>query len=92
MHWEQGLIVVIVYYFQIWNKKGHNVIISRIISSHMGPIYIEKACDLFFWLHGWFGIGYEVGLGRDRLTWLPVKPGSRISRARLTHFLNRLLF
>ena len=30
---DQGLIVVIVYYFQIW--------LSRVISSHMGPMYIE---------------------------------------------------
>ena len=29
-----------VYYFQIWNKK-HNIIISRDINSHMGPMYIE---------------------------------------------------
>ena len=42
-HCDQGLIVVIVYYSNIWNKKEDNVIISRIISSHMGPIYIETA-------------------------------------------------
>ena len=41
MHCDRGLIVVIVYYFQIWNKKDHNIIISRVISSHMGPMYIE---------------------------------------------------
>ena len=42
-HCDRGLIVVIVYYFQIWNKKEHNIIISRAISGHMGgvPIYIE---------------------------------------------------
>ena len=34
-------MVVIVYYFQIWNKKEHNIIISRAISSHMDPMYIE---------------------------------------------------
>ena len=38
-HWE--LIVFIVYNFQIWNKKEHNIIISRVISSDMGPMYIE---------------------------------------------------
>ena len=38
---DQGVIVVIVYCFQIWNKKEHNIIISRIISSHMGSMYIE---------------------------------------------------
>ena len=30
--WE--LMVVIAYYFQIWNKKEYNIIISRVISSH----------------------------------------------------------
>ena len=32
---DGGLIVFIVYYFQIWNKKEHNIIISRVISSHI---------------------------------------------------------
>ena len=41
IHCDQVLIVVIEYYFQIWNKKEHNIIISRVISSHMGPMYIE---------------------------------------------------
>ena len=36
-----GLIVVIVSYFKIWNKKEHNIIISRVISSHIDPIYME---------------------------------------------------
>ena len=40
-HCDQGLIVVIVYYFQIWNKNEDNIIISRVMSSHMGPTYIE---------------------------------------------------
>ena len=42
-HCDQGLTVVIVYYFQIWNNppKKHNIIISWVISSHMGPMYIE---------------------------------------------------
>ena len=30
-----------VYYFLIWNKKERNIISSRNISSHLGPIYIE---------------------------------------------------
>ena len=41
-HFDRGLIVVIVYYFQIRNKKEHSTIISRVMSSLMGPIYIEK--------------------------------------------------
>ena len=41
MHCDQGLIVVIVYYFQIWNKKEHNIISRKVITSHMGPMYIE---------------------------------------------------
>ena len=35
----QGLIVIIVYYFQIWNKKEPFIINSRVISSHMGLVY-----------------------------------------------------
>ena len=37
----------IVYYFQIWNKKERNIIISRVIGSHMGPLYIETPYILF---------------------------------------------
>ena len=37
--YDQGLIVVIVYSFQIWKKN--NIIISSVISSHMGPMYIK---------------------------------------------------
>ena len=37
---DQGLVAVIVYYFQIWNKNEH-IIISRVISSHTDPMYIE---------------------------------------------------
>ena len=44
-HCDRGLIDVMVYYFQIyfqiWNKKEYNVIIIRVISSHMGPMSIE---------------------------------------------------
>ena len=28
-----------VYDFQIWNKKKHNIIISRVICSRMDPMY-----------------------------------------------------
>ena len=35
------LLVVIVYYFQIWKIKEHHIIISRVISSHMGLMYFE---------------------------------------------------
>ena len=30
-----------VYYYQIWNKKEHNIIICRVISSYIGPMYIK---------------------------------------------------
>ena len=43
-HFDQGLLMSIVYYFQIWNKKEHNIISSRVISRHMSPKYIEKTC------------------------------------------------
>ena len=43
-HCDQGLIVIIVNNIQIWNKKEHNIIISKIISSHMGPLYIMTSC------------------------------------------------
>ena len=36
---EQGLIVVIVYYFQIWNQKERNIIICRVISNHITHVY-----------------------------------------------------
>ena len=36
---DRGLTVVIVYYFQIWNKK--DIIISRVISCHEGSMYID---------------------------------------------------
>ena len=40
-HCDQGLIVVIVYYFQIWNKKKEHIIISWVIRSDIVPKYIE---------------------------------------------------
>ena len=39
-HYDQALIVFMVYYFPVC-KKEHNIIISRVISSNMGPMYIE---------------------------------------------------
>ena len=39
---DRGIIVDIVYYFQIWNEKEHDIIISRVISCHMPTIYIER--------------------------------------------------
>ena len=41
-HCDQRLIAVIEYYFQICDKKEHNIIIRSVSSSHMGPMYIEK--------------------------------------------------
>ena len=41
MHCDRVLIFVIVYYFQIWKQKEHNIIIISVINSHMGPVYIE---------------------------------------------------
>ena len=54
---DWGLIVAIVYYFQIWNRKEHIIIIissssSRVINSHMCSMYIETPC---IWLD-WIGI------------------------------------
>ena len=40
-HCDWGLIVVMIYYFQIWNKQEHIIIISKVISSHMGLMYSE---------------------------------------------------
>ena len=40
---SRGIIVVLVYCFQIWNKKEHSLI-TRVISSHMGPMYIDASC------------------------------------------------
>ena len=38
-HWDRGLIVVILYYFQIYEKE-HNII-CRVINNHMSPMYTE---------------------------------------------------
>ena len=40
-HCDQGLIVVIVNYLQIWDKKERIIVSSWVISSRMGTIYIE---------------------------------------------------
>ena len=49
-HCDRGLIVVIVYYFQIWNRKEYNIIISRVISSHMGPIILTHPILAVTWV------------------------------------------
>ena len=51
-HYDQGLIIVIVHYFQIWNKKEHNVIISRVISSQMGPSILRQPVLLAIFMLG----------------------------------------
>ena len=57
-HCDQRLIVVIVYYFQIWNKEEHSIISSRVMSSYMGPMYIEtyyiNRLHLFWESFEWF--------------------------------------
>ena len=57
-HCDLGFLVVIEYYFQIWNKKESNIIISRTISSHMGPMYIDTPYM------------YKEDLALDNLHWL----------------------
>ena len=37
---DRGLIAIMVYYFQIWNKKK-NIIFNRVSSCHMDPMYTE---------------------------------------------------
>ena len=63
-HWDWRLIVIIVYYFQIWNKKEHNIIISsRVISSYMGPMLIEILYLYTYW----------VGRNNRAVTWVPCR-------------------
>ena len=50
-HCDQGLTVVIVYYFKIWIKKEHNIIIRRVIRSHMDLMYIETPCTLSIYIY-----------------------------------------
>ena len=38
----------IIYYFQIWNKKEHSIIISRVISSQIGSMYFETPYTIAF--------------------------------------------
>ena len=43
-HWDRRLLIVLVYYIQIWNKKKRNIIIIiiiRVICIRIGPMYIE---------------------------------------------------
>ena len=44
-HCDQRMIVVLVNYFQIWNKK-EQIINSRVISSDVSPMYIDSYHDL----------------------------------------------
>ena len=39
--WDRGLKVVRVNYFQIWNINEYNMVISRVISSQISPMYFE---------------------------------------------------
>ena len=43
--WDWRLLVDIVYYFKIWNKNVHNIIISRVISSHMVPYILRHSIN-----------------------------------------------
>ena len=53
---DRGLVVAILYCFEMWNKKEHQIINFGVSSSHIDPMYIEtpniymykeKLCD--FW-------------------------------------------
>ena len=43
-HCDQGLIIIIVYYFSIRNKKEHTIISGRVVSSYISPMNIETLC------------------------------------------------
>ena len=49
---DKELIIVRIFYFQIWNKNNeHDIIIYRVINSHMGLKYIETPSIIAeFWL------------------------------------------
>ena len=47
---DRGLIVIIEYYCLIRNKKEHNISSSRVINSHMGPMYIETP-DIYIYIY-----------------------------------------
>ena len=53
-------MVIIVYYFQIWNKKEHNIVISRVISSHMGPVYIVTPYVTMYIETSWINMHTET--------------------------------
>ena len=95
-HCDQGLISVIVYYYQIWNKKEHNIIISRVISCHMGHVYIETPyiCWLDWETHKKHGSTFSVRTFPVSFSLLSVyatvetgRSGQRISRDEKCHFL-----
>ena len=44
-HCDQGLIVAIVSYFKVGNKKGPSIIINGVISSHMCPCILRHLID-----------------------------------------------
>ena len=55
-HCDRGLIVVMAYPFRFWNKKEHKIIVSRVISSQIGPMYIKTRYTSYNtlatqWLH-----------------------------------------
>ena len=64
-HCDWGLTVVVVYQFQIWNKKQH-IIFRRVISRHIGLMYIEK--PIVRTVIG-FTISLRVELGVMSLKW-----------------------
>ena len=66
----QGFIVVRICYFQIWNKKEHNIIISRIISSHMGLMYNETP-NISAYKHKGYQVlpGGKIALYGSHLYW-----------------------
>ena len=79
-HCDQALIVVIIYYFKIRNKKGHNIIFSWVFSSHMGPVYLEPRhiytsteplCHLYNVAHSYFFSGVQ-------LFWIQAFPSLRL--------------
>ena len=59
---DRGLIVVIVYHFQIWNKKKHSLIISRVISCHMGAYVYGDSLSIYI---------YWVSRNNRAVTWVP---------------------
>ena len=60
-HCNRRLIVDIIYNFQIWNKKEHNIIRNRVISSFMGPMSIETPYICAMWNVNSLGRGLDSG-------------------------------